>query len=40
MGAAFLLASGAMALAPTSAGSWSFDRIIRDRRTHDWSERP
>jgi two-component sensor histidine kinase len=33
MSAAFLLASGAMALAPTSAGPWSFDRIIRLERT-------
>ncbi|MFA6115233.1 MAG: hypothetical protein WC729_14635 [Sphingomonas sp.] len=35
--AAFLLASGATALAFIGAGAWSFDWIVRDRRAHDWS---
>ncbi|WP_019831833.1 hypothetical protein [Sphingomonas sp. PR090111-T3T-6A] len=40
MGASFPTASGATALAFVGAESWSFDRLIRDRRTNDRSERP
>lgn len=37
--AIFLVASGSMALALNDAGSWSFNRIIGERRANDRSER-
>jgi flagellar biogenesis protein FliO len=40
MSAAFLIASTALALALISARSWFINRIIRDRRACDRSERP